>query len=467
MERPDKTLLAAYLLAAILGTWQRCLLANDGAVFLTAAWLGNTWDLYFSQDADRAVSLFLTYGPALLARQAFGLSADAFLVVAHVFYFAVPAAMWLALRALETERLCSRLYLAIAAANIYFPTEVIAGYGLWLIWFVLVTDRLRTAAQITVATVLFGGALAFTHPSIALAGLVFVAIGTLLTFAGRPIPRRSLIAVASMSILLLAAYLGITSRFFPATNPTVVAALAVNRYDFINPIWMIATITMSPALAALWLLLLAPGMETARLRWRISGAAVAVIMLAGLWFAAAGTSLLTWLHTRHTAGYVLAVSLALALVAPAIWAERARRPLMAYSAVIAAAAISYNVDLALFGRFVDRHLRPGAAVDVDANGTDWPPPLAGALGMRSYFKWGAGADYRRDVVVPMYDWYRLTLAFYSYYRSDRQGLLFHALGKPGEWLPYFCPAVARTATLPHDPQDRWFLGFLAQHYCVP
>jgi len=55
MDRTDTALLAAYLLLAVLGTWTSCLLVNDGAVFLSAPWLGNTWELYFSQDADRTV----------------------------------------------------------------------------------------------------------------------------------------------------------------------------------------------------------------------------------------------------------------------------------------------------------------------------------------------------------------------------------------------------------------------------
>jgi hypothetical protein len=36
MARSDKALLAAFLLAALLGTWARCLLLNDGAVPVSA-----------------------------------------------------------------------------------------------------------------------------------------------------------------------------------------------------------------------------------------------------------------------------------------------------------------------------------------------------------------------------------------------------------------------------------------------
>lgn len=460
-ERCDTALLAAYLLTAILGTWTSCLLVNDGAVFLTAGWLGNAWDLYFSQVADRSVSLFLTYGPALLARWAFGLSANSYITVAHILYFTVPLLFWLTLRAIETRRIYSRLYLAIMLSIIYFPTEMIIGCGLWLIWLAIVVERTRTVGQATLATVVFGGALAFTHPSIALLGLLYVAVGSALAFFNRPVPRRSLIAVAAMSALLLVAYVG-TSRWLAATNPTVIAALSVNRFDFINPAWMAQTVALFPALAAQWLLLLAPGTQSARLRWRLGRPAILIIAVLGLWFAAAGTGLLTWLYARHTAGYILALALALALVSPTTWLEQARQPLMAYGAVIVVAAISYNIDLSLFGSFVDAHIKPGI-INVDRS--DWPR-LSGPHGMRSYFKWGAGPNYQRDVVVPLYDWYQLTLAYYSFYRSDRQSILFHELRRGRDWRPHFCSAVARTLARPHDLQDQWFLTFLGEYYCV-
>ena len=52
----------------------------------------------------------------------------------------MPLALWLVLRAVEPHRLFSRLYLAIVLALIYFPTELIAGAGLWLIWMALIVD---------------------------------------------------------------------------------------------------------------------------------------------------------------------------------------------------------------------------------------------------------------------------------------------------------------------------------------
>ena len=71
LERTDWALLGAFLLAALLGTWTRCLLFNDGAVLLSAGWLGNAWDLFFNQFAGRAVSHFLAFVPASTARLTF------------------------------------------------------------------------------------------------------------------------------------------------------------------------------------------------------------------------------------------------------------------------------------------------------------------------------------------------------------------------------------------------------------
>jgi len=138
---------------------------------------------------------------------------------------------------------------------------------------------------------------------------------------------------------------------------------------------------------------------------------------------------------------------------------------MLYAGVAAVAVISYNVDLFLFGRFVDRHLAPGVH-DVDAASLSWPPRLGAPDHVRSYFKWAAATDYQRDVVVPTYDWYRVTLAFYTFFRSDRQAVLFHAVGRRGEWLPFECAKLARARARPHDAKDEMFLSFLAAHYCV-
>ena len=72
MDRVDGALFAAYLLMAVLGTWTQCLLVNDGAVYLAAAWLGNAWDLFFDQNTARAVSTFFQFGMAWAVRPLFG-----------------------------------------------------------------------------------------------------------------------------------------------------------------------------------------------------------------------------------------------------------------------------------------------------------------------------------------------------------------------------------------------------------
>ena len=70
--------------------------------------------------------------------------------------------------------------------------------------------------------------------------------------------------------------------------------------------------------------------------------------------------------------------------------------------MLAIAAVSYNIDLFLFGRFVDQHLQSGV-VDVEPRSAGWPPRFVGPYGWRSYLKWAVAPDYQRDVLVPMYD----------------------------------------------------------------
>lgn len=463
LERTDRVLLGAYLLAAALGTWTSALLVNDGVVFLTAGWLGDSWNLYFRQDADRVVSMLLTYGPAWALRAAFAPSAGVYMTLAHLFYFAVPVALWLALRAFEPHRLFSRLYLASALALIYFPTEQIAGVGIWLMWLALVTTAGCTTRRAIALSLAFGVVLGLTHPSIAMMSLLYLAAGVALTLFGRPLPRVSLVAAAVMSVVLIVAWL-LTSRFLAASNPTVIAQLAVNRFDYIDPRWLLASMALFPMLAVLWLLVLAPGAESARLRWRLSPPVLLVVGAVGLWFAAAGIVPQTWMYARHSAPHVFALALALALVAPATWLVQAERPLMLYASVAAVAIISYNVDLALFGRFVDRHLKPGAANVAELKPEPWPPRYDGPSARQILMKWAAGPDYVRDVVVPVYDWHRVTLAFYSFFRSDRRSFLFHRLGERGDWLPYECAVVE--SVKPRDAADAAFLKFLAAHYCV-
>jgi hypothetical protein len=214
-----------------------------------------------------------------------------------------------------------------------------------------------------------------------------------------------------------------------------------------------------------WLLLVGPGFAAAGVRWRPPRGTTELLGVVGIALAAGGTGLLTWLFARHTASHVLAVALALALVSPGIWLAESRRPLLFYCAIAATAAVSYNTDLFLFGRFFDRHAQVGI-VDVDAPGATWPAPLSGPYGIRGTVKWAAGPDYQRDVVVPMYDWYRVTLAFYSYFRSDRTGVMFHELGQRGDWIPFVCGPLDRARSLPHDDRDQMFLAFLSDRYCV-
>jgi len=265
--------------------------------------------------------------------------------------------------------------------------------------------------------------------------------------------------------VLIGAYLALSAAF-PPSNPTVALQQALNKYDYVNLAWMLVTLWLFPMLIPAWLLLVAPGFGAAGMRWRPPRGTTELVGVIGIALAAGGTGLLTWLFARHTASHVLAVALALALASPGVWLTESRRPLLFYCAIAATAAVSYNADLFLFSRFFDHHVQAGI-VDVDAPGATWPAPLSGPYGIRGTFKWAAGSDYQRDVVVPMYDWYRVTLAFYSYFRSDRRSVLFHHLNHRGDWIPFECKPLERARVPLHDERDQAFLAFLAEHYCVP
>jgi hypothetical protein len=468
LAHADIALLAAYLLLAVLGTANSCLLFNDGAAFLSAAWLGNAWDLYLGQFAPRAVSLLASFGPAWLARALFSPSASTYLVVAHVLYFAAPLALWLLVHAVERQRLFARLYLAAALVQVNFPSELVVGSGLWFLWASIACDETRSNRQIVLATALLAPLMAFAHTVLALMSLVYLLAGTALTMLGRPLPRRSLVAAAILAALLAGTYL-ITSRLLPPTNPTLVVAMVLNRYDYIDPIRLLATVTLFPMLAVLWLLLLSPGADSVR----AGGAAARLLQLplavVGLWFAAAGTGVLTWVYARHSAGHVAALALALAVAGPAAWLAASARPLTLFAAIVAVASVSYNIDLFLFGRFVDRYLeahRPVSPVNVGQASAHWPPRMTGSYGQRGYLKWFAGDDYQRDVVVPVYDWYQVTLAFYSFFRSDRQAILYHPPVHNRDWIPLECGAAERALGTARDERDRRFLQFVTTSYCV-
>lgn len=465
-DRVDGALLAAYLLTAALGTWTSCLLFHDGAVYLTAAWLGDAWGLLYDQVAMRTVSTLVEFGPVWALSSLLPMSTNAFIVGAHLLYFAGPLVLWLALRAVEPHRIYSRLYLAVTLVMVFFISEMIVGIGLWLIWLAIASDPARSRTAKISTTLLLVPLLVFTHPAIGLLSMAVAAIGGVLLLCRRPFPRDVMVATALMGAFLMAMYMA-TADAFGATNPTITSQHEAHRFDYVNPMWMLATLALFPVLAALWLLLLAPGLTSVRARWRLAPTAVLIVTAFGLWFAVNGTSLLTYIFARHTAGAALALALALALASPApTWLAEARRPLMLFAAVTAAAAISYTYDLWLYGRALERSLKPGI-VDVDGPHAESQPVWkAHSSNMRIYFKWAAGNDYVRDVVVPDYSRYRLGLALQSFFRSERQSVMFHRLPET-EWIPFECAPVERQLRSPRDELDRRFLMFLAEHYCVP
>jgi len=463
IDRTDAVLLGTYLLIAGLGTWTRALLLNDGAVLMTAGWLGNAWDIYFSQIPGRAVSVLISFGPAWILQSTLGLSPDTYIVAAHVLYFAAPICLWLVLRFIEPLPIFSHLYLAAVLVLVYFPTELIPGIGLWTIWAAWTSDFKRSTRHVATATVLASLVIAFTHPSVALLSLCYASTGLLLRACGRPIPQRPLLAAAVLGLLVLFSS-ALISISFPTTNSTIAAALAINRYDYVNPVWMLATLGRFPLLAVLWLLLLAPGAADANLRWQLSPIAIYSIGFIGLCLAASSTVMLTWIYARHMAIYVFALALALGLSNFAvIWLRAARLPLMLYSGTLAIAALSFNYDISLYSRFVDRHLQHGV-IDVAELPASWPSSASTKGGIVTYLKWAAMPNYVRDVVIPEYDWYRLTLAFYSFFRSDGQSVLYHSLDRRTDWIPYECTGVDRVK--PMSAADHMLTNFLKDYYCI-
>jgi hypothetical protein len=462
-------LLAAFAVVAALGTWQSCLLVIDGSIYLAAAWLGDAWDLFFDQTAGRAISTLFQFGAAWAVRPVFGSSSEAFLAAAHLLYFAAPLALWLILRLVEPQRIYSRLYLAVTLALIYFTSEMVAGIGLWLIWLACFADPDRSRRSKVAVTVVLTPAIAFTHPGIAALGFVFALAGTGLAALGRPFPRRLAIAAVAMGIVSAATYF-VMAALVPPSNPTVAAQHAGAKYDYIDPVWMLATLAYFPMLPVLWLLLLAPGLESAALRWRLAPLATVVLGVVGVWFAFNGTNSLTWIFARQTAPYALALALALALASPAAaWLAAARLPLTLFAAVIAAASISYTIDLALFGHAADAELRPlyaDAASAPRLAEIGQAPPAVERTSARIYFKWLAAPDYIRDIVLPDYGSRRVTFAFFTFFRSDRRAVLYRPLDRPGELIPFECAPVERALKAARDEIDRRFLDFLDKRYCV-
>ncbi len=389
------------------------------------------------------------------------------MVAAHALYFAVPLVLWLILRSVEPQRVFSRLYLAIVLALVYFTSEMVQGIGLWLIWLALLARPVPRATKIA-ASLLIGAALAFTHPGIALLSLVFGALGLALSALRRRFPRPLAIAAIAMGVLLTVAYFALAA-LWPPSNPTIAAQHASAKYDYIDPVWMLGTLGFFPMLGLLWLLLLAPGLESTTARWRLSPRATLVVGALGLWFAINGTNLLTWIFARQTAPYALALALCLALAGPTAWLAAARRPLIVFAAVIVAAALSYTVDLMLFSHVVEARLAPFETDDPTPPRFVEVSPSAPSIDLvpeRIYFKWSVGQDYVRDVVVPDYGVGRMTFAFYTFFQSARRVVLFRPLSRRGEWIPFECASVDRALGGARDGIDRRMLQFLGEHYCV-
>ena len=435
---------------------------HDGAILLTAGWLGDAWDLYFSQNASRAVSTLLSFGPVWLVRRAFGPSAGTYMVLGHVLYFAMALVPWLVLRAIEPHRLFSRLYLAVTLAMIYFLAEVVFGVAFWLMWLAVIVRPARTTAQIALATLLLGLAMAFCHPVTGLMTLVYLVAGGVLVGLRRPFPRHTLVAGAALAVLLLLAYFA-QSRWLAATNPTILNAVSIIRFDYIDPdldggndgdVPDAGRAVVAPAGAGLHCGRDAPVAPTVALI-----ADLRAVVRSG----------------RH--GHA---DLALRPPHRGLHPGRGGRARPAAARGLARRR-QRRVGALCPGRIGGVRVRTTSISCCSAASSIATPRQAGSMsigspwhGSREFggqqrhalaFKWGAGQDYVRDMVVPTFDWYRLTLAFYTYFHSDRQRVLYHLVERPGDWKPYECPALARARALPHDATDLKFIDFLAEHYC--
>ena len=468
-ELPDLALLGALLIVTVIGSSQMSLMVIDGAGSITAAWLGNAWALFYDQVTGRVVSTLIAFGPAWALRGLIELPAGAFVVAAHVLYFAVPLGFWLVLRAVEPQPIFSRLYLAVSLVLIFFTSELVPGMGLWMIWLAVLDHPRRSWPAKVIASIVIAPLLVLTHPAVAITSVVFAIGGFVLGLLGRPFPRHLAIAAAAMGVLVTVGYFA-TSALWPATNPTLAGALQGGQYNYVDPLWILGTFGFFPMLAVFWLLLLAPGLDGTAARWRLSKRALVILAVIGLWFALNGTNILTWIFARSTAPVALAAALCLALASPpATWLQAARQPLLIFAAIMATAAVSYGVDLFLFGRAADARLAPlmaadGPAPNVAPMGPPSPPPAQQPL--QVVFKWLAAPDYVRDIINPYYGSERMTFAFYSFFRSDRRAVLFKPLDKKREWVPFMCTATDEALKRPHDAIDIRMLRFIREQYCV-
>ena len=99
------------------------------------------------------------------------------------------------------------------------------------------------------------------------------ACGGALILLRLPFPRHLAAGALVMGLFLTLAYFALAA-IFPPTNPTIAAQHAGAPVRLHRSTWMLATLGFFPVLIALWLLLLAPGLEGTGLRWRLSGRAM-------------------------------------------------------------------------------------------------------------------------------------------------------------------------------------------------
>jgi hypothetical protein len=79
---------------------------------------------------------------------------------------------------------------------------------------------------------------------------------------------------------------------------------------------------------------------------------------------------------------------------------------------------------------------------------------------------GGAPDYVRDIVLPDYGVNHVTIAFYTFFRSNRSAVSYRPLHRPGEWIPFECGQIDRALRQQHDDIDQRYLKFLAVRYCV-
>jgi hypothetical protein len=136
---------------------------------------------------------------------------------------------------------------------------------------------------------------------------------------------------------------------------------------------------------------------------------------------------------------------------------------------MATAAVSYGIDLFLFGRASDARLAPlMAAAEPSPNIVAMAPPSAppDQQPMQIFLKWSAAPDYVRDIINPYYGGERMTFALYSFFRSNRRVVLFKPLDKRREWVPFACMATDDALKRSHDTIDDRMLRFIREQYCV-